>query len=178
MGILTKTTIMKLLFLGLCLFAVFYENEATVAISVPAVGLALTATQVTNLALIKLIGVQTGLILGRLSRNKRQVFDDDDLNTVSQSQTVGDLATLLAKHELQQCTQLLFCAAAPDNSEIVLDKDIDELRRVVTQLPGRYRSAHKLGQQNADNAPSTSSVLSKFHRSWDSSILCKETRII
>ena len=108
------------MFKGLCLFAVVYENEATVAISVPAVGLALTATQVTNLALIKLIGVQTGLILGRLSRNKRQVFDD--LNTVSQSQTVGDLATLLAKHELQQCTQLLFCAAAPDNSEIVLDK--------------------------------------------------------
>jgi len=148
MGILTKTTTMKLLFLGLCLFAVVYENEATVAISVPAVGLALTATQVTNLALIKLIGVQTGLILGRLSRNKRQVYDD--LNTVSQSQTVGDLATLLAKHELQQCTQLLFCAAASHNSEIVLDKDVDELRRVVTQLPGRYRSAHKLGQQNAD----------------------------
>ena len=108
------------MFEGLCLFAVVYEHEATVAISVPAVGLALTATQVTNLALIKLIGVQTGLILGRLSRNKRQVFDD--LNTVSQSQTVGDLATLLAKHELQQCTQLLFCAAASHNSEIVLDK--------------------------------------------------------
>ena len=110
------------MFEGLCLLAVLYENEATVAISVPAVGLALTATQVTNLALIKLIGVQTGLILGRLSRNKRQVFDDEALNTVSQSQTVGDLATLLAKHELQQCTQLLFCAAASHNSEIVLDK--------------------------------------------------------
>ena len=100
------------------------RSNSTVAITIPAISTAavtLTATQVTALAGVKALGVASGLLLGRAlsgGRGRRQAVDQG-LNTVE------DVVTLLAKSELQQCTQLLFCTAATKNANLDLDKVSD-----------------------------------------------------
>merc|ERR1712179_771528 len=124
--------------LCLCLLVSVPELEATfpITIGAGAGALALTAPQVSGLVALKLLAVAKGVLIGRLiSRGKRSV-EERIIET--------DIVSQIASNELEQCTQLLFCSAAAD-PQISLDKNVDDLRRIVTRVPGKYKKAHQVG---------------------------------
>ena len=132
---------MKIALLVLCLVLVSVPQlDATIAITVGT--LALTAPQVTGLIALKALALGKGFLIGRLlsRRGKRST---ERLNIVEEIET--DIVSQIASNELEQCTQLLFCATAAD-AKISLEKDVDELRRVVTRVPGKYKKAHQIGK--------------------------------
>merc|ERR1712045_374687 len=132
---------MKAALFGLCLLVLVSvpQLDATVAITVGT--LALTAPQVTGLIALKALALGKGFLIGRLlSRGKRST---ERFNIVEEVET--DIVNQIASNELEQCTQLLFCATAAD-ANISLAKDVDELRRLVTRVPGKYKKAHQIGK--------------------------------
>merc|ERR1711909_170060 len=66
--------------------------------------------------------VAKGVLIGRLISRGRRSVDEIEINT--------DIVSEIASNELEQCTQLLFCSAAAD-PQISLDKNVDDLRRIV-----------------------------------------------
>merc|ERR1712137_220940 len=100
-------------------------------------GIALTAAEITGLIALKALAVGTAALVGTsIGRNLgKRSATDERLNIVSQ----------IARNELEQCTQLLFCSVSADSS-IALDKNVDSLRRIVTRIPGKYKNAHQLGK--------------------------------
>merc|ERR1711902_478843 len=135
---------MKAALFGLCTLVLLLvpQPDATVAITVGT--LALTAPQVTSIIALKALAVGAvakGFLIGRLlSRGKRST---ERFNIVEEVET--DIVSQIANNELEQCTQLLFCATAAD-ANISLAKDVDELRRLVTRVPGKYKKAHQIGK--------------------------------
>merc|ERR1712045_312683 len=114
---------MKAALFGLCLLVLVSvpQLDATVAITVGT--LALTAPQVTGLIALKALAigaVAKGFLIGRALRGRRSADWEVEADIVSQ----------IASNELEQCTQLLFCATAA-GARISLAKDVDELRRLV-----------------------------------------------
>merc|ERR1711868_317573 len=107
--------------------------------------LALTATQVTALAALKALALSKGVLLGAAVRRGRRQAVDNNLNIVGTGSE--DLVSALSRSEVEQCTQLLFCSKAGDTN-LFIGKDIDDLRKYVVSLPGRYKAAHLVGQQS------------------------------
>merc|ERR1712142_642631 len=143
-------------FLGLsCLFFMIKQGEATIGITVASGGatvLALTATQVTALAAIKALAATNGVLLGAIASRRGRRQADERLNIVDFGSGTGkepqiDLVSILSSNEAQQCTQFLFCSAAGD-SNIKLAQDVESLRETVISLPGKYKTADKIGQQS------------------------------
>merc|ERR1711860_441127 len=132
--------IMNFLF-GLCMLLLISVPvlEATIPITIGAGAgaLALTAPQVSGLIALKLLAVAKGVLIGRLISRGRRSVDEIEIDT--------DIVSEIASNELEQCTQLLFCSAAAD-SQISLDKNVDDLRRIVTRVPGKYKKAHQVGK--------------------------------
>merc|ERR1711983_487395 len=150
---------MKTSFLGLVVLAALVPNlDATITVALVGVPVvALTAAEITGLIALKALvngtgalAVSTGALVGSaIGRNlgKRSVVDER-LNIVSEvrpGNQEAELASQIARNELEQCTQLLFCSVSAD-SGIVLDKNVDNLRRIVTRIPGKYKNAHQLGK--------------------------------
>merc|ERR1712179_314108 len=131
--------IMRIALFGLCLCPLISvpQLEATIPIMIGAGAgaLTLTAPQVSGLIALKLLAVAKGVLIGRLISRGRRSVDEIDTDIVSE----------IASNELEQCTQLLFCSAAAD-PQISLDKNVDDLRRIVTRVPGKYKKAHQVGK--------------------------------
>jgi len=137
---------MKIALFGLCVLLLVSvpQLEATIPIAIGT--LALTAPQVTGLIALKALALGKGFLLGRLlSRRGRRSADErlTQINIVGEIE--ADLVSQLASDELEQCTQLLFCSVAAE-PQISLDKDVDELRKMVTRVPGKYKKAHQIGK--------------------------------
>jgi len=142
---------MKTAFLGLVVLAALVPNlDATITVAVVAPVIALTAAEITGLIALKALAVGTAALVGTsIGRNlgKRSVTDER-LNIVSDinpGNPEAELVSQIARNELEQCTQLLFCSVSADSS-IALDKNVDSLRRIVTRIPGKYKNAHQLGK--------------------------------
>merc|ERR1711894_267493 len=129
--------IMRIALFGLCLLLLISvpQLEATIPITIGT--LALTAPQVSGLIALKLLAVAKGVLIGRLISRGRRSVDEIEIDT--------DIVSEIASNELEQCTQLLFCSAAAD-PQISLDKNVDDLRRIVTRVPGKYKKAHQVGK--------------------------------
>eukprot|EP00092_Neocalanus_flemingeri_P041628 GFUD01045335.1.p1 GENE.GFUD01045335.1~~GFUD01045335.1.p1 ORF type:complete len:158 (+),score=53.98 GFUD01045335.1:224-697(+) len=109
-------------------------TEATIAIAIPGI-LTLTAAQVTLLAALKVLGVSAGLLLSR-GRERRDV-SENLINDTS-------LLTLTSTLEPEECFQLLFCTLATE--KVKIDSDVENIHKLVTSKPGKYREAHKFGK--------------------------------
>merc|ERR1712002_1410633 len=138
-----NTSIMRviLLFPSLALLFLIFSSlttfsEATVAIAVASgttTLLSLTAAQVTSLAALKLLGVTAGALLSRRGKREEPSNQIDDLSVIS----------LTSSLEPEDCYQLLFCTLATNKAKI--DQDVENIHKVVTSKPGKYRDAHKFG---------------------------------
>merc|ERR1711892_255588 len=108
-------------------------GDTTVAITIGT--LSLTAAQVTLLAALKVLGISAGLLLAG-NRNKREVMGAmaDD----------SSLVTLTSSLEPEECFQLVFCSMAKE--KVKTDKDVENIYKLVTSKPGKYREAHKFGK--------------------------------
>merc|ERR1712123_193908 len=116
------------------------SSDATIAIAVASgttTLLSLTAAQVTGLAALKLLGVSAGVLLSR--RGKRE----EPSNQIDATSILTMTSTL----EPEECYQLLFCALA--TNKVKIDSDVENIHKVVTSKPGKYRTAHKFGQSGA-----------------------------
>merc|ERR1712106_567321 len=102
--------------------------------------LSLTAAQVTGLAALKLLGVSAGLLLSR--RGKRE----EATNQISDT----SLLTLTSTLEPEECFQLLFCTLA--TQKVKIDPDVENIHKLVTSKPGKYREAHKFGKMGKDSS--------------------------
>lgn len=112
------------------------NSEATVAIAVASgttTLLSLTAAQVTGLAALKLLGVTAGALLARRGKREEPSNNIDDLSVIS----------LTSSLEPESCYQLLFCSLA--TNKVKIDQDVENIHKVVTSKPGKYRDAHKFG---------------------------------
>jgi len=112
------------------------NSEATVAIAVASgttTLLSLTAAQVTGLAALKLLGVTAGALLARRGKREEPSNEIDDLSVIS----------LTSSLEPESCYQLLFCSLA--TNKVKIDQDVENIHKVVTSKPGKYRDAHKFG---------------------------------
>jgi len=112
------------------------NSEATVAIAVASgttTLLSLTAAQVTGLAALKLLGVTAGALLARRGKREEPSNQIDDLSVIS----------LTSSLEPESCYQLLFCSLA--TNKVKIDQDVENIHKVVTSKPGKYRDAHKFG---------------------------------
>merc|ERR1739838_533784 len=115
-------------------------SEATIAIAVASgttTLLSLTAAQVTVLAALKLLGVSAGVLLSR--RGKRE----EPFNQIDATSILTMTSTL----EPEECYQLLFCTLA--TNKVKIDSDVENIHKVVTSKPGKYRTAHKFGLSGA-----------------------------
>eukprot|EP00092_Neocalanus_flemingeri_P043121 GFUD01047424.1.p2 GENE.GFUD01047424.1~~GFUD01047424.1.p2 ORF type:complete len:116 (+),score=41.38 GFUD01047424.1:118-465(+) len=54
------------------------------------------------------------------------------------------LLTLTSTLEPEECFQLLFCTLATEKVQI--DSDVENIHKLVTSKPGKYREAHKFGK--------------------------------
>ena len=52
--------------------------------------------------------------------------------------------SLTSSLEPESCYQLLFCSLASE--KVKIDQDVENIYKVVTSKPGKYREAHKFGQ--------------------------------
>ena len=52
--------------------------------------------------------------------------------------------SLVSSLEPEECFQLLFCTLATD--KVKIDPDVENLEKLVTNQPGKYRAAHKFGK--------------------------------
>merc|ERR1712066_317567 len=112
------------------------SSDATVAIAVASgttTLLSLTAAQVTGLAALKLLGVTAGALLARRGKREEPSNQIEDLSVIS----------LTSSLEPEDCYQLLFCTLATNKAKI--DQDVENIHKVVTSKPGKYRDAHKFG---------------------------------
>merc|ERR1712106_724084 len=115
-------------------------SDATIAIAVASGAttlLSLTAAQVTGLAALKLLAAAAGALLTR--RDKRE-----------EPSNQSDASSILARTsslEPEECYQLLFCTLA--TNKVKIDSDVENIYKVVTSKPGKYRTAHKVGQSGA-----------------------------
>merc|ERR1740128_918950 len=115
-------------------------SDATIAIAVASgttTLLSLTAAEVTGLAALKLLGVSAGVLLSR--RGKRE----EATNQISDTSLLALTSTL----EPEECYQLLFCTLA--TNKVKIDSDVENIHKLVTSKPGKYRTAHKFGQSGA-----------------------------
>merc|ERR1712002_198228 len=138
-----NTSIMRTILLFPSLAVLFFifsslptSSDATVAIAVASgttTLLSLTAAQVTSLAALKLLGVTAGALLSRRGKREEPSNQIDDLSVIS----------LTSSLEPEDCYQLLFCTLATSKDKI--DQDVENIHKVVTSKPGKYRDAHKFG---------------------------------
>ena len=54
------------------------------------------------------------------------------------------LLTLTSTLEPEECFQLLFCTLA--TQKVKIDPDVENIHKLVTSKPGKYREAHKFGK--------------------------------
>ena len=107
--------------------------------------------QVTLLAALKVLGVTAGVLLTR-PRTRRDVTEnmvrrkrceDIEYNLKFQIDDTS-LATPTSTLEPEECFQLLFCTLATE--DVKIDPDVENIHKLVTSKPGKYRQAHKFGQ--------------------------------
>merc|ERR1740128_924046 len=116
-------------------------SDATIAIAVASgttTLLSLTAAQVTGLAALKLLGVSAGVLLSR--RGKRE----EATNQISDTSLLALTSTL----EPEECFQLLFCTLA--TQKVKIDSDVENIHKLVTSKPGKYKEAHKFGKMGKE----------------------------
>ena len=53
------------------------------------------------------------------------------------------ILSLTSSLEPDECLQLLFCTLARE--KIKIDPDVENLQKLVTNQPGKYKQAHKFG---------------------------------
>ena len=56
----------------------------------------------------------------------------------------SSLLSLTSSLEPESCYQLLFCSLASE--KVKIDKDVENIYKVVTSKHGKYREAHKFGK--------------------------------
>ena len=56
----------------------------------------------------------------------------------------SSLVSLTSSLEPESCYQLLFCSLASE--KVKIDQDVENIYKVVTSKPGKYREAHKFGK--------------------------------
>ena len=56
----------------------------------------------------------------------------------------SSLVSLTSTLEPEECYQLLFCSLASE--KVKIDQDVENIHKVVTSKPGKYREAHKFGK--------------------------------
>merc|ERR1711892_666578 len=125
---------------ALLLFLLPTSSDATIAIAVASgttTLLSLTAAEVTGLAALKLLAVAAGALLTR--REKRE--------EPSNQSVASSILARTSSLEPEECYQLLFCTLA--TNKVKIDSDVENIYKVVTSKPGKYRTAHKFGQSGA-----------------------------
>jgi len=109
---------------------------ATVALTIGTV--ALTATQVSSIALLKVLGLKAGLLLSR-SRGKRETTKVEEDNLVN----------LVSEMELEECFQLLFCSIATKQVKVPA---LASLEKLVSTRSAKFRQAKKFGVTGKETA--------------------------
>ena len=56
----------------------------------------------------------------------------------------SSLVSLTSSLEPESCYQLLFCSLASE--KVKIDQDVENIHKLVTSKPGKYREAHKFGK--------------------------------
>merc|ERR1712098_102340 len=81
-------------------------GEATVAVTIGS--LALTPTQVSALALLKVLGLKAGLLIGR-ARGRRETAAEEN-NVADLEDEVESLVNLVEEIQMEECIETLVCA--------------------------------------------------------------------
>merc|ERR1712192_52326 len=137
-----RSAVVSIFCLLLAFLAVPYA-EGTVALTIGTT--TLSATTVSALAGLKLLGVSAGLLLGRVASRAGGTSTRSHRRGRRSPNKVDEALTLTkatAALEQQQCFRRIFCAMATNQVKV---QSLSALSSVVKEFPGKFADASKFG---------------------------------